>query len=72
MIGDLMNDTVYVAQTEIMIGRWIHRPGYPMPKCSICHEYSIDSLTGGKYCPHCGAFLNEANHDYDEESEVRT
>lgn len=50
----------------IIRGKWIHMLGYPMPKCSICMRYSMDSLSGGVWCSHCGAYLGLFSYESNE------
>lgn len=43
---------------KCILGRWIRYPECGVTKCSIC-SWSIEEAWDFKFCPNCGAKMNE-------------
>lgn len=61
IILDMIDDAPTADATPVVHGHWIGKPlaGYSTVKCSACGSAFVENNGKWKYCPDCGAKMDE-------------
>lgn len=64
-VEKLILESAVVDAEPIRHGKWIGKPigGYSDVKCNACGNVFLENNGKWKYCPNCGAKMDEVNND---------